>query len=63
MLFTEGKEIFSKFPDKPIAIKKAGDETDRCPRCGSGREKIDKGVCKGEYLAPDGKKSLCFLRW
>lgn len=35
----------------------------KCPRCGSSPEKKDKGACKGTYVSPDGKKSLCFLRW
>ena len=38
-------------------------ENPRCERCGSGREKIDKGVCKGIYTSPSGKQSICFLRW
>jgi hypothetical protein len=36
---------------------------EKCPRCGSGPEKKDRGVCKGDHLNPDGRKSLCFLRW
>lgn len=35
------------------------DNVEVCPRCGSGREEIDKGVCKA--ILPDGKR--CFMKW
>jgi hypothetical protein len=34
-------------------------QTRVCPRCGSGAEKIDKGLCKN--ILPDGK--LCCMKW
>jgi len=35
----------------------------RCERCGSSREKIDRGVCKGILKNEDGTTQMCFLRW
>jgi hypothetical protein len=35
----------------------------RCGRCGSTREKIDRGACKGLIANEDGTTRMCFLRW
>ncbi|HRZ95282.1 MAG TPA: hypothetical protein P5262_01810 [Candidatus Moranbacteria bacterium] len=66
MFFPEDAPIISKLHKDAREILRKRQEfnqREHCPRCGSSRDKIDRGICKGTYISLDGKRSLCCLSW
>jgi hypothetical protein len=62
LLFTEDISVIKGIYEELEKTMKQ-DEKEKCPRCGSGREKLDKGACKGIIENEDGTTQMCFLRW
>jgi len=64
MYFPEDSSFLEKnLNEARQAIRDDFQKKRTCPRCGNGREFVDRGICKGIMTLDDGTKKMCFLKW